>query len=338
MMGFYVNWDESSYESLAANIDKLTAIMPEWYHVGGDGRIRQAYGGGQAEAMRLIRRERPDMKVMPIVNNFAPGQDPKAVARVLRDPAASRRMAAEIVRTISAEGYDGVNIDFEGLPSSSREDLVRFMRALYPLAKRARLEVSLDVLADAPLYDYERLADSADYLVPMMYDEHWRGSASGPVASHGWYERSLVKLFDRVPPRKVVIALGSWAYEWREGERRAKAHTYEGALYQARRSGVPVRLDGASLNPTFTQWRGGARRRLWMLDAVTMFNQMKTATSSKPRGYAIWRLGAEDPDVWRVVPKRDRLDKGAALSLRTQRRAVTYDESRGLIVGQYLRP
>lgn len=31
--GFYVNWDENSTASLKENIDSLTMLVPEWYHL-----------------------------------------------------------------------------------------------------------------------------------------------------------------------------------------------------------------------------------------------------------------------------------------------------------------
>lgn len=38
--GFYVNWDENSTASLKENIDSLTTLVPEWYHLKADLTIR----------------------------------------------------------------------------------------------------------------------------------------------------------------------------------------------------------------------------------------------------------------------------------------------------------
>lgn len=38
--GFYVNWDENSTASLKENIDSLTTLVPEWYHLKEDLTIR----------------------------------------------------------------------------------------------------------------------------------------------------------------------------------------------------------------------------------------------------------------------------------------------------------
>src|SRR5207248_11748559 len=39
---------------------------------------------------------------------------------------------------------------------------------------------------------------------------------------------------------------------------------------------------------------------VWFLDAVTAFNQMRAASGYHPAGFAVWRLGSEDPSIWSV--------------------------------------
>ena len=337
VVGFYVNWDETSYQSLAKNIETLTIVMPEWYHVGGNGRLVPINPEKHGRVLDLIKQKNPDVRVMPIVNNFGGETDPKMVGKLIAKPAMRKRLAEDIVRTMKARGYHGVNIDFEGLTSADRNNLVAFMRTLYPLAKKADIEVSQDVLASSATYDYKNLAASADYLIPMMYDEHWKTSPSGPVASQGWYDGALKKFISQVPASKVVIAMGTYGYDWSGGPR-AKATTYPKAIAMARSSKQPIKLDPGSLNSTFWYESGGRKHRVWMLDAMSAFNQVKSASKYEPRGYAIWRLGGEDPGLWNVLANRDKLDADVAKSLAGGKRWVQYDAKRGLIVGQRTTP
>ncbi|MRR12172.1 hypothetical protein EG835_06840 [bacterium] len=66
---------------------------------------------------------------------------------------------------------------------------------------------------------------------------------------------------------------------------------------------------------------------------MSAFNQLRVASRHNVRGYAIWRLGAEDPSLWSVLPNRDSLDRSVAESLATPNRSITYDEERALITG-----
>src|SRR5205814_3887209 len=36
------------------------------------------------------------------------------------------------------------------------------------------------------------------------------------------------------------------------------------------------------------------------LDGVTAFNRMRAASGYRPAGFALWRLGSEDPSIWSV--------------------------------------
>src|SRR5205085_11083866 len=38
----------------------------------------------------------------------------------------------------------------------------------------------------------------------------------------------------------------------------------------------------------------------WVLDGVTALNQLRAASGYHPVGFALWRLGSEDPSVWTV--------------------------------------
>ena len=61
-IGFYVNWDESSYASLKRNLDHLDWLMPQWVHIvdakDGSSPIEAEL---DAPALNLIRQQRPQM-------------------------------------------------------------------------------------------------------------------------------------------------------------------------------------------------------------------------------------------------------------------------------------
>jgi len=95
-----------------------------------------------------------------------------------------------------------------------------------------------------------------------------------------------------------------------------------------------IHLDPASLNPTFDYADDDDRiHHVWLLDAVTAFNQLAVARSLQPRGFALWRLGGEDPSLWQVFGKHDPLDAAQAARLADIRFAYGLDyEGRGEIL------
>jgi hypothetical protein len=69
-----------------------------------------------------------------------------------------------------------------------------------------------------------------------------------------------------------------------------------------------------------------------------VFNQVSGASRTRPRGYAIWRLGAEEPATWVALRARDSLDASAAAAIGRGGRTVVYDAARGLIVSSTVAP
>ena len=339
IVGFYVDWDPASYRSLEANVGKITTLMPEWLHLGANGRLSWDDVTARDRVASLVRTARPGLAIEPIVNDYdrASGRwDAPALARMLRQTATRRILAGEIVSTLRDNHFAGVNIDFEDLPAASRDDLVAFMRELCAQAHPLGLEVSEDVAVGSPAYDLKALARTADFLVPMMYDEHSASGGAGPVASQAWYVRTLERCLADVPASKVVIALGAYGYDWRAGSNRATSLTFPQAAALARRADVPIVLDRASLTPTFAYESGGVRHRVWMLDAVSAFDELSASSRFSPGGYAVWRLGAEDPTLWKVLAHSASLDSSVASGLNGQvsgsQRTCVYNASTRLIV------
>ena len=99
---------------------------------------------------------------------------------------------------------------------------------------------------------------------------------------------------------------------------------------------------------------------VWFLDAVSAFNQLVGGQRHSPRGFALWRLGSEDPSIWPILAQRTKLDRTAAEQLRhvrygydldyegagealkvtatpqTGARDITYDEKSGLVTIEHL--
>src|SRR5262245_29753556 len=65
-IGFYTNWDDSSYESLKRNLDHLDWVVPEWIHLQSDS---QMVTDVDAPALNWIRETRPQVRILPMLSN-----------------------------------------------------------------------------------------------------------------------------------------------------------------------------------------------------------------------------------------------------------------------------
>ena len=126
----------------------------------------------------------------------------------------------------------------------------------------------------------------------------------------------------------------------------------------AARTGADLVIEPNTLNTAFSYADAQNRhKKVWLLDAATAFNQVKFALANRPAGIAIWRLGLEDPGVWKVAGRGRSPDAAALSSLQwmepgfgsfqdiraalvgagppvTGKRELRYDRSMGLITGQ----
>jgi peptidoglycan-N-acetylglucosamine deacetylase len=323
LYAFFVNWDDTSFTSLKQQIGGIDVLVPEWLHLAdGNGNLRIDDQSRQDQVLRFIRTTRPSLRIMPLINNFISESMPwetEKLATTLATPATRARLISNLLDYVKREQFAGVNIDFENVPPRSKATLVEFMRELSNAFHSQGLQVSQSVPMDDSSFDYRALAKVTDTLVLMAYDEHVCETAPGPVASQSWFTSALEHriVHDSLDPSHVIVALGSYGYDWRQGSRECKEVSFQEALRTAQESEGRIVLDSASLNPTYDYYDDNDKlRHVWFLDAVSAFNQMRAITDTAyVRGVALWRLGSEDPSIWPMFAHRAALDANAAHSI-----------------------
>ena len=362
IFGYYVNWDPGSMSSLKANVETLDVLVPEWLHVSGpSGAVTEDEPARQKEVRAYLQERRPDLRIMPLVNNYdeeAQRWDGENLARVFQHRAERSGLVGRLLAVSAGPQCFGLDLDFQELPSQSLASFHLFLGELAAALHEKGLRLAVTVPPDSRQWDYAALSRIADLVVLTVYDEHWPGGPDGPLAAVDWVSGVLRARSEDVPPERMVIGLGSYAYDWRDGSD-AVTRTFDEAMLIARDHKAEISTDPASLNPMFN-YRDEERRahRVWFLDAATAFNQVAVARPIHPRGLALWRLGSEDPSLWRVVARGASLDSGGAAGLgeinfryrldnvgdgevfqvteaaQPGRRAIGFDDSRGLITSE----
>jgi len=335
-IGFFVNWDDASMSSLKEHLGELDMLIPEWLHLAGDdGSIREDDAPRAAQVTQYLREHRPGLQIMPLVNNWS-GQEWEGgkLGRMLAKPGARALAIEQLAAYAARHGFAGISIDFENIPAKAQPDFRRFIAELYSVLQQKGLRLSINLPASDPAFRYKDLAKHADYVILMAYDEHWSTGAAGPIASLPWFAKVLHERQRDVPADKMIVALGSYGYDWVKGSHHAEEMTFEEAVLTAKESEGDIRLDPVSLNPGFEYADDEDRvHQVWLLDAVTVFNEMVVARSVQPRGYALWRLGGEDPSLWQVFGAQGPLGASQAEQLRHIRFAYGLDyEGQGEIL------
>lgn len=312
--GFYVNWDDNSFASLRAHAADLDWVICEWAFLGARGDTMELRVDRRVPYLlgRLPEGARP--LALAMISNYDRGNrrfDAARLRALAGSPAATRRVSAALADAVRRYGLAGIAIDFEEIPSDARPGLVRFLREVRAALDAAasgtgsRRPLLVQAVGDGmPAAELRAYSAVTDYTVLMLYDEHYGAGDAGPVASQSWYERKAASVTAAVPADKLVLAVGAYGYDWNDGAPGAPADemTFQDVMTAARRSGRLPGFDRASGNP-FLTWTDpdSTDHVAWYLDGVTAWNQIVAGRRLGVAGHALWRLGGEDPSLWRVL-------------------------------------
>ena len=297
--GFYVNWDPSAMVSLRLHLSHLTHLVPEWLI------LQNAKGDidDQTDNTVVTIAKQGDLPIHAMLSNYRGDWQPGDVRKILGDADRRRDLIENIRSNLAEHGFAGVNIDFEELSKRDREPLVRFMRELTETLHKSGYAVSEDVPVDDDAYDLKSLAEVVDYLLPMVYDEHYQTGDPGPVASEDFFENELDKLAKAAPLSKLVVGFGNYGYDWVIGAKGGSEVAFSDTMTAAAETQKAVEWDTQTENPVLRYVTGNDRHEVWFLDAVTAINQIMAVHDRGFPGVGLWRLGGEDPGLWSVLQR-----------------------------------
>ncbi|HEY1928796.1 MAG TPA: glycosyltransferase [Caulobacteraceae bacterium] len=316
-VGFYVTWDESSRVSLRRHIGQLDVISPQWVLL--DGSLGRVSVTSDPVAEATIASSKSPPSILPMVHNGHNAESDQPLASdMLMNPAAQKALISNLVTLVKQRGWAGYVFDLENL---SRPALARYP-AFLAQARAALKPLGREVWVAVPFGDdawpLRRFRAVSDSVVLMAYDQHWGGGEPGPVTAQDWFEQTLAYDMRQLDPSHTIIALGAHGYDWTLADKKGPASAHAVGFYDATQTAhdanAQVSLDDDSLNPTFEYQDDDDRKHVvWFLDVATFFNQMKVADAYRPQGYALWRMGAEDPSVWNYLHQPYGIEKAAGL-------------------------
>ena len=274
--------------------------MPEWLTLkNGAGDVDD----NSDEQIIQIARD-ANLPILAEINNFRDGWQVGDLHRVLSSREARENLVDNIYSNLQEHHFAGVNVDLEQLGSRDREKMVEFIEELRARLQPAGLILTQSVPTDDEAYDLKRLGALCDYIVPMVYDEHYQSGEPGPVASEDWFYNEIENLAKVLPAKKTVVGFGNYGYDWMIGSREGGAEVSYGdviAAAEANRTGV--NWDRDRENPVLRYQSGSTKHEVWFLDAMTALNQLQDISNDGFRGVALWRLGAEDPGLWTMFKR-----------------------------------
>jgi cellulose synthase/poly-beta-1,6-N-acetylglucosamine synthase-like glycosyltransferase/spore germination protein YaaH/peptidoglycan/xylan/chitin deacetylase (PgdA/CDA1 family) len=306
---FYVSWDPTSLAALQQHFHDIDLLIPERLHsITSGGRLDVEDDPKLAAWQQTLAQQNPPIEIptMPLMNN-SDGTNwlTDEMAAMLKDPTARQHLTQQAVQYISTSHYAGLVVDFEEIPEKSQKDFSQFIAELSTALHNSNLKLMVCLPAADWIYDYASIGKSSDAVILMNYDQHWLTSAPGPIAAQDWFVRNVENITKLVPARKLVMGVANYAYDWpvntRKVREKSKVESFQEAIVTATESDAKVEFDPDSLNPNYSYSdERNVVHRVWMLDGVTAYNELRAAERIGVQGTALWRLGTEDPSIWPI--------------------------------------
>jgi spore germination protein YaaH len=254
-----------------------------------------------ADVVRLLGAAHANgLRAELLLNNYSDrigDFDPKAAAKLLRDPAHVQAVAAQLASYVATQGWDGIQVDLESMSKPDAEGLLLLVSELQTRMAPEK-SVSIAVMASADPREYVdrgyRLAElgaAVDTLALMTYDRHGPWSGPGPIGALGWQRRAVGVVTAAVPAAKVDLGVAGYGYTWPRGR--------DGRTVTVKQARKLVARDGAAARWRKTPGEWTARlsdgTRMWWSDGRSYALRLALATELGLHGVALWRLGSADP-------------------------------------------
>ena len=300
---FLVEWDDASFASLQANIGRIDTLVSEELNLTSTG-VRVMYPDKFQRTLTFVRTQKPDLQFLALINNFSEKSnswDSEVLKNNLSDPLKRGTLESQLLNFAEKNKIDGINIDFEEIPDSVFPDFYLFLEELERKLHDKELVLQVNVPLHNDSFDYKKISQSVDIMVVMAYDEHWATGNPGAISSLDWFQDGVKNILELASPDKVSIAIWNYGYDWTIGKKSSQALTFQEAQTLMREQWETIDFENESLNPDFSYVdEKGKDHEVWYLDAVTAYNEIISASDLGATNISLWRLGSEDPSLWKL--------------------------------------
>ena len=284
-----------------AKVKSVNVISPTWFWLtDNDGNFDSVASLEYTDAAHKM-----GMEVWGLIANFHSYTDVDT-ASVLTYTSKREHLIEGLISAALQYNLDGINLDFEQVPTSTGDAYIQFVRELALACHANNLVLSVDnyvPTAYTAFYNREEQGKFADYVIIMGYDEHYAGSDAGSVSSMPWMVKGIQDTVDVVPAEKVINAIPFYTRVWKTvgDDTTSEAVTMQVAADFLARNGLEAKWDDATNQNYAEATIGGTFYQVWMEDLDSLKVRLNVIKESGIAGVAEWKLGQEIPEVWDLI-------------------------------------
>jgi spore germination protein YaaH len=321
---FYYVDREASFESLKNHIKQISVIAPSAYSVDEDGIV---WGSVDPRVLKLAKQH--NVGVMPLIVN--PRFDQEILHKLLVNDQARQRAIESLVDECKKFGYRGIQFDFENLSINDKDAFTQFYAETAKALHAEGFLLSAAVVHRPEKYpgptkyfkwlyknwragyDLKALAEIGDFLSVMTYSQHTRRTPPGPNAGIPWVKKNIEFFLTEVPAEKLSLGIPVQSQHWYTDQDDEKypanasswseGLTYKEATALAERFGAKTHwIEEQKVPFTFFE-NGGLFEYIFFENAQSFQYKLDLVKQNKLRGFSVWVIGSEDPEVWKVLEK-----------------------------------
>lgn len=311
VFGYHPYWQGTDWQYY--NFDLLSTIAFFSADVSTTGQLSNLHGWPVTELINTAHTH--GVKVVLVATLFGSN----SIATLLSSPTSRQNLINNLLTQVQAGNADGVNIDFEGLPSPQRQNMVQFITDLattfHSAIPGSEVTLAMPAVDWSNAWDYSALASVSDGLFIMGYDYHWSGSDyAGAVAplSGGTYNVTwtvndyLSKTGNQA--NKLILGVPYYGIEWPTVSSSPGAATtgsgsaqiYRTAFSRAQTYGR--NWDASSQTPWYAYNSSGWFQG-WYDDEESLALKYNLALTRNLKGVGIWALGYDlgHQELWNLL-------------------------------------
>ena len=249
-------------------------------------------------------------QVWPMLTN----SNMSETSKMLSDYKSRETVINQIVNYIKQYNLDGINIDFEGMYETDKDNFSRLLIELRPRLNEIEAVLSVDVTAPdgAPewslCYDRYTIGKVVDYVMFMAYDQYGvSATKAGTTAGHNWVEANVKKFLgqEEVKAEKIILGIPFYTRVWKENNGNITSNVVNiGNVNNVIPSNATKTWD-EDLQQYYVEYKkGGATYKIWVEDEKSIEAKLDLVSKYNLGGAAYWEYDRATNSIWNLIESK----------------------------------
>ncbi len=287
-----------SDEILNMTLPYLTYLSIFSYEVMANGELRPLIDEGYI-AKAKARNIKP---LMSVTNIGGEGFSAEIAHELFTNEVSRNRFFENVMQTLNAKGYYGLNVDFEYLYPEDRDLYTEFLRELSTILKQSGYILTVAVAPKTSAnqqgilyeaHDYKAIGEIVDIVIIMTYEWGYLYGDPQPISPIDKIRDVISYAVTEIPANKILLGVSNYAYDWTlpyiKGQP-AQILSNQQALNLARTKGSNIYFDTLSQSPYFRYYTPTNQHIVWFEDVRSLNAKLRLAEEFGLLGISYWNI------------------------------------------------